>query len=134
MAKGGGKMKGRPRKTVDLVIQSQTDSTPAHVNVVESSHSAGMVAQEFDVESLKQHIELENCSSVTKQSEELGAEGEKEATTMQIEEREAQPMRNRGMSLGYIVPLIKEERNTAKLCISELEKESENGRMLLFFM
>lgn len=47
---------------------------------------------------------------------------------MKVEERVTPPLRNRGMSLGYIAPTIKEGKPMAKLCSAELKKAADKWR------
>lgn len=58
-------------------------------------------------------------------------ESEKEATTKKVEEGEVPPMRKRDMTLGYMAPLLKQGVPTAKLCRSEIEKESEKWKQTI---
>lgn len=126
MAKGPGKPKGRPRKIVDLE-QSQSESTPAANATAECSYAAEL--KESNVTqgtagSIKQTIELEIKSAVLKQDDARRQEGEKEADMIQIEDGEIPPLRKRGMTLGYVAPILKRGIPVAQLQISEMEKEN----------
>lgn len=130
MAKGAGRPKGQPRK---IEIQAgETQGTPVLGDKVESStaregrtgenqdgngkmDSTGMAEQQF---------ELDLSSSTAPPAEEAVSETEKEEVAKKIEDGEAPPLRKRGMPLGYVAPLLKQGIPTAKLCLTEIEKEN----------
>lgn len=133
MAKGGGKPKGRPRKITELISPQQSVISAVRVDVGESSHAAesrrnSPTAGTGTVDLLKQKIELEIQNSVLHQNELLKSEEKKEADAQKIEESMGQPLRRRGMALGYVAPTLKQGIPTAKLCMTEIEKEEEKWK------
>lgn len=131
MAKGGKKPKGRPKKVMNLVSQTQSNYTPPRIEDGESSYAAETKESEqflanFDgtIESVKQRIELEIHDSELKQHEELLNEEKKEIEAQNIEEGELPLMRKCGTPLGYVAPTIKQGKPIAKLCVTEIENEA----------
>lgn len=121
MAKGGGKAKGRPRKIVEVLSQATGGSTQREIG-----ETSGIAASEINetITTVLEKIELEFSSAVATQQEELLASGAKEAKAQKIEDKDAPLLHNRGMNLGYVAPLLKDGKPTAKLSVSEIEKES----------
>lgn len=128
MTKGGGKPKGRPRKLVTVVSQPQL-STPTPVDEAECSYTAASISCVLTGgENLTaQQIEPEKLP-IDQQVPDVNAEAAKEAITQKVEEGEAPPLRKRGMALGYVPPVLKQGIPTARLCRSEIEKETEKWK------
>lgn len=66
---------------------------------------------------------------MVKQSEERCTEEMKEAEAQKIEAGVFVPLRKRSMSLRYVAPVIKQGIPTAKLCVSEIEREVEKWKI-----
>lgn len=122
MAKGGGQPKGRPRK-LDTLIGSQPESA-LPVEVAESSIVAEARKPIDSGGSLQLPTELEIENSMGGNDVDLTNRKVTEDTSKKIEEGEVQPLKKRGMSLGYVAPVLKNGIPTAKLCESEMEKET----------
>lgn len=126
MAKGRGRLKGRPVTIADLSGQGVMNSSPVITLVAESS-SAGAARPNGTVTmaAIKQQVELEMQNLELKQKEDVIEEVAKEAEASKIEEGEIPPARKRGMALGYVAPTLKKGIPTAQLCVNELAKEVE---------
>lgn len=120
MTKGDGKPKGRPRKVGSVIAKPQ--------EVLSSNDDVGcsyLARATATVDELAEvPIELELSSPTVSNYEVASSEDAKEAMAHKIEEWELPPPRKRGMQLGYVPPILKQGVPTAKLCKSEVEKES----------
>lgn len=121
MTKGGGKPKGRSRKVGNVIAVSQEELKSTAV--VGCSYVTG--SSETVDKPVEAPIELGFSSPVVaSHCEDVNSEAEKKATACKIEEGELPPPRKGGMQLRYVHPTLKQGVPTAKLCKSEVEKES----------
>lgn len=131
MAKGGGGgARGRPRKLMNAAVTAPPIFTPPRVEPAESSSAdrdlelkAG--GSNGPVDGVN---ELDFHDAETSQIVDLLAEDQKEEVAKEIEDGEAPPLRKRGMALGYVAPVVKQGKATAKLCATEIAKEAQKWK------
>lgn len=131
MAKAGGRGKGRPRKLEISVNQA----TPKPVIEVGESSKQKEIASSTTPEagdSLRQ-IELEFIASSAKQAGSQEKEVEKEEKQLKVEDTTQVPMRKRGKSLSYVAPQLKQGIPTAKLQVTEIEKDALKWKTSIIF-
>lgn len=135
MAKGGGRGKGRPRKVPEIVIQPQIEFSPTGSERVGSSNvgKLGSNSPQLPEKLVQQLLELEIQALNAKQREDLKVEAEKEAKARKIEEEVVPPLHKRGMNLSYIAPHICQGIPTAKLILSEIEREAAKRKNVVIF-
>lgn len=120
MAKGGGKAKGRPRKLVETLPAAPVGSSP-----IEIGETLGVRDKEFHETILwcRKSLSWNLARQLLNNRRTCWFQGRRKLKVRKIEDKDA-PITRKGMDLGYVAPMIKDGKPTAKLCVSELEKES----------
>lgn len=117
MAKGGGRGKGRPRK-VAILAQSEISAGILEVGECsKGSESNGTVTSLMMIS--EESATTEEKSTPTP---------EREPALEQPVIPQPDPLRRKGMKLGYVAPTIKEGTPTTCLVKSELEEENRKWR------
>lgn len=116
MAKGGGRGKGRPKKTA---ILAQSAIGAGNIEIGECS-TGGVSSDDAKQEEMRT---VEILTPVEVQPTPV-METEKVDPLPQQTVDKILPLRSKGMKLGYVAPTIKQGKPTACLDKSELEKEN----------
>lgn len=118
------------------MIHEQSHHTAAKVDMAECFRTVETpsIATEIQTElSSIRRIELRFLVSAAKQAESREKEVENEVKVHTVEDNVIPPMRKRGRPLSYVAQQLKQGIPTAKLQVTEIEKEAMKWRNAIIF-